>query len=276
MYTFRQKQARFTNCNRSIPRKFGPYLQTLAPFVLSALSTQEQDEEMDVSDDEAERDPEIDEVLEAALIALEGFVGSCSNDMRMYTDETIEAATRFLKYDPNLAEDDDDEDDMPSDDEDALEGEDFEEETGFDDDDDASWKVRRCAAKVLYTLISTRSNGDLLEDGTLYGKVAPALIARFKEREENVRLEVLATMSNLVKKSGDGPAPVKFADEHPQAGTMGPPPSRKRRRGGSDASMFDLHANSSLSMGFDSPARSSTPTVGPQASLSKLSSWSEK
>lgn len=184
---------------------------------------------MDVSDDEGERDPEIDEVLEAALIALEGFLASCSQDMRMYTDETIDAATRFLKYDPNLAQDDD-EDAMESDEEDPLEGDDFEEEAGYDDDEDASWKVRRCAAKVLYTLISTRSNGDLMDDGTLYNKVAPALIARFKEREDNVRLEVPATLSNLVRKSGDGPSPVKFADEHPQGGTMMPPPSRKRRR----------------------------------------------
>lgn len=259
---------------RSIPRKFGPYLKTLAPFVLSALSTQEQDEEMDTSDDEGERDPEIDEVLEAALIALDGFLASCSQDMRMYTDETIEAATRYLKYDPNLAQDDDDDeddDDMPSDEEDALEGDDFEEETGYDDDEDASWKVRRCAAKVLYTLISTRSNGDLLDDGTLYDRVAPALITRFKEREDNVRLEVLATLSNLIKKSGDGPSPVKFADETPQSGTMPPPPSKKRRRGGSDASMFDLQVNSSLSMGYASPAPAGTPPVGPRASLAKIS-----
>ncbi|KNG46636.1 TIP120-domain-containing protein [Stemphylium lycopersici] len=257
---------------RSIPRKFGPYLKTLAPFVMSALSTEEQAEEMDVSDDEGERDPEIDEVLEAALIALDGFLASCSQDMRSYTDETIEAATRYLKYDPNLAQDDDeeDDDDMPSDEEDALEGEDFEEETGYDDDEDASWKVRRCAAKVLYTLISTRSNGDLLEDGTLYSRVAPALIARFKEREDNVRLEVLATLSNLVKKSGDGPSPVKFADEIITGGMM-PPPSRKRRRGGSDASMFDLQASSSVSMGYASPTPVDTPPVGPRASLAKLS-----
>ncbi|EMD87749.1 hypothetical protein COCC4DRAFT_172816 [Bipolaris maydis ATCC 48331] len=255
---------------RSIPRKFGPYLKTLAPFVLSALSTEEQAEEMDVSDDEEERDPEIDEVLEAALIALDSFLASCSNDMRAYTEETIEAATRYLKYDPNLAQDDEDDDDMPSDEEDALEGEDFEEEIGYDDDDDASWKVRRCAAKVLYTLISTRSNGDLLEDGTLYSRVAPALIARFKEREENVRLEVLATLSNLVRKSGDGPSPVKFADE-PTHGGMMLPPSKKRRRGGSDASMFDLQESSSLSMGYSSPAPAGTPPAGPRASLAKLS-----
>ncbi|KAF2646305.1 TIP120-domain-containing protein [Massarina eburnea CBS 473.64] len=255
---------------RSIPRKFGPYLKTLAPFVLTALSSQEVDEEMDTSDDESERDPEVDEVLEAALIALEGFLASCSQDMRSYTNETLEAATRLLKYDPNLAQDDDDEA-MDSDEEDALEDDDYEEETGYDDDEDASWKVRRCAAKVLYTLISTRSNGDLLDDGTLYDRVAPALISRFKEREENVRLEILSTLSNLVRKSGDGPTPVKFADEHPAGGIMAPPASRKRRRGGSDASMFDLHGNSSLSMGYASPARTGTPSVGPRASLSKLS-----
>ncbi|KAF2851444.1 cullin-associated NEDD8-dissociated protein-like protein [Plenodomus tracheiphilus IPT5] len=258
---------------RSIPRKFGPYLKMLAPFVISALSAQEHDEEMDLSDDEGERDPEIDDVLEAALIALESFLAACSQDMRMYTEETIDAAIRYIKYDPNLAQDDDDEDDddMGSDDEDALEGEDFEEEAGYDDDDDASWKVRRCAAKVLYTLISTRSNGDLLDDGTLYERVAPVLVTRFKEREDNVRLEVLGTLSNLIKRSGDGPSPIKFSDELPQGGFMMPPPSKKRRRGGSDASMFDLQASSSLSMGYASPAPAGTPPVGPRASLAKLS-----
>jgi cullin-associated NEDD8-dissociated protein 1 len=257
---------------RSIPRKFGPYLKTLAPFVLSALSTQEMDEEMDTSDDESERDPEIDEVLEAALIATEGFLASCSQDMRPYTEETVDAAIRLLKYDPNVAIDADSDDDvMDSDEEDPLEDDDFEQETGYDDDDDASWKVRRCATKVIYTLISTRSNGDLLDDGTLYDRVAPALVARSKEREENVRLEVLSTLSNLVRKSGSGQSPVRFADERPQGGTMLPPPSRKRRRGGSDASMVDLHGNSSLSAGFESPARASTPTVGPRASLAKIS-----
>ncbi|KAF2468879.1 TIP120-domain-containing protein [Lindgomyces ingoldianus] len=257
---------------RSIPRKFGPYLKTLAPFVLSALSAEELDEEMDVSDDEGERDPEIDEVREAALIALEGFLASCAQDMRIYTDECIDAATRFLKHDPNLAQDDDDDAmDDDEDEDDALEDEDFEEETGFDDDEDASWKVRRCAAKVFHTLISTRSNGDLLEDGTLYDRVAPALITRFKEREENVRLEVLGTLSCLVRKSGDGSLPsMKMVEEQSQ-GTMGPPPSRKRRRGGSDASMFDIHASSSLSLGYASPAVAVTPPVGPRASLAKLS-----
>ncbi|OCK78803.1 cullin-associated NEDD8-dissociated protein-like protein [Lepidopterella palustris CBS 459.81] len=255
---------------RSIPRKFGPSLRTLAPFVLSALSAEELEEEMDVSDDEEERDPEVDEVREAALVAIESFLASCSQDMRIYTDECIGAAARFLKYDPNLAQEDDDAMDSEGEEDDALSDEDFEEEGGYDDEDDASWKVRRCAAKVFYTLISTRSNGDLLDDGTLYERVAPALISRFKEREENVRLEILATLSCLVRNTGDGAIPqLKLVEESSQ-GIMGPPPSRKRRRGGSDASMFDPHANSSLSLGYSSPV-SNSPMTGPKASLARLS-----
>lgn len=259
---------------RSIPRKFGPYIKMLCPFVVSALNTAEVDEAME-SGDEDERDPEVDDVLEAALIAMDSFLASCSQDMRFYTTETIEAATRLLKYDPNLAnagdgDDDDDDDDDAMGDMRDFEDEDFEEETGYDDDDDGSWKVRRCAAKVLYTLVSTRSTGDLLEDGTLYERIAPQLIARFKEREESVLLEILAAVSNLVKASRASGAPIPGAIAAPNQGSMAPPPSRKRRRGGSDASMFDIHSNTSLSSGYQSPAPTVTPQEGPLASLAKL------
>jgi cullin-associated NEDD8-dissociated protein 1 len=253
---------------RSIPKKFGPYLKTIAPFVLSALSAEELDDPGMESDDDTERDPEADEVREAALIALESFLSSCSADMRIYTDETIDAANRFIKYDPNLAQVDDDED-MDEEDEDALEGEDFEEEGGYDDEDDVSWKVRRSSAKVLRTLITTRGKGDLIEDGTLYAKVAPPLIARFKEREESVRLEILATLSALIRASRDDSQLASFAlQEETTTGLMGPPPSRKRRRGGSDASMIDTYTNISVSLAFQSPT--APPLTGPRANLAKI------
>lgn len=257
---------------RSIPKKFGPYLKTLAPFVLSAVSQAELDDELEAWDGEEERDPEADEVREAALVALESFLGSCSQEMRTFTTESIDAGIRFLKYDPNLATDDDE--DMDASDEDDAEGledEDFEEEAQFDDEDDASWKVRRCAAKVLHTLIVSRSQGDLLEDGTLYDRVAPALIPRFKEREESVRLEILATLSSLVQQSKPEVLSTARANrEASNLGLMGPPPSRKRRRVGSDASMFDLHTNSSLYAGIVSATANSQPLSGPQESLATL------
>ncbi|KAF2137453.1 uncharacterized protein K452DRAFT_235848 [Aplosporella prunicola CBS 121167] len=257
---------------RATPKKFGPYLKTLAPFVLSALSESELKEEMEAWDGEEERDPETDEVHEAALVALESFLTSCSQEMRVFTEESIDAGIRFLKYDPNLATDEDDEDMDAEDDDDVdLEDEDFEEEAGFDDEDDGSWKVRRCASKVLNALISTRSHGDLLDDGTLYQRVAPALIPRFKDREESVRLEVLGTLAHLVQQSKpDVLSSARVNREASNLGLMGPPPSRKRRRVGSDASMFDLNTNASLYAGITAASLDSQPFSGPQESLAKL------
>lgn len=66
-----------------------------------------------------------------------------------------------------------------------------------DDDDDMSWKVRRSASKVLSAIIETRS--DLLQQ--LYETVAPALISRFKEREESVRADILQTFITLLRQT---------------------------------------------------------------------------
>lgn len=201
---------------RSISGRFGPYLKTLAPFVLSALSQKELDEQKENAAEDGEPDSETDDVREAALVALDGFLSSCGSEMRFYTDEIIAALLRFLRYDPNYNDDDDEEmgGTQEDDDDDEFDDEDFEAEAGFDDDDDdASWKVRRCAAKALYTLISTRGSGDLLDDGTLYKRVAPNLVQRFSEREENVRLEIISTVASLVRKTGEGIVVSFSADE---------------------------------------------------------------
>lgn len=259
---------------RSIPARFGPYLKTLAPFVLAALSEQELQEQIENAAEDGEPDAETDDVREAALVAVEGFLSSCSNEMRYFTTETIAAALRFLKYDPNYNDDDDEEmggtqaeeDDMDEFDED----DDFEADAGFDDDDDdASWKVRRCAAKALYTLISTRGSGDLLDDGTLYTRVAPYLVQRFSEREENVRLEIIATISSLIRKTGEGiVVPFSFDEGNDYITTA--PLSRKRRRE-SSAATFDTKSLLSMSAGLTSPTVEPVPASGPRADLASLS-----
>ena len=259
---------------RSIPRRFGPYLKTLAPFVLSALSQQELDEQFENAAEDGEPDPETDDVREAALVALEGFLASCGGEMRPYTEETIAAALRFLKYDPNYVNDEDDEEmggtqSGDEDEDEFADDDDFEAETGFDDDDDdASWKVRRCAAKVLYTLISTRGSGDLLEDGTLYNKVAPVLVSRFSEREQNVRLEVIATMGSLIRKTGEGSTITFSTDEN--IDYMSQPQGRKRRRESSTIT-FDTKLLISMSAGLTSPTVEPVPASGPRADLARLS-----
>lgn len=255
---------------KSTPRKFGPYLKTLAPFVLAPLSQEELDQQAeDMAESDESRDPQVEEVREAALIALDSFMASCSQDMQMYTKDTISAALRFLKYDPNYADEDDDMDGTQEDEEeDEFEGdEDFEEETGFDDEDDVSWKVRRCAAKVLYTIAGLRGTTDLLEDGTLWSTVAPSLVARFKEREESVRLEVLATLAFLIKRTGESTTVPTL--RRGSSGSITIPTSRKRRRGSSGASISEAQARLINADGYASPA-TPPPQSGPQISLAKM------
>lgn len=67
----------------------------------------------------------------------------------------------------------------------------------YSDDEDVSWKIRRAAAKLLSALIGTRN--ELLVD--LYKIAAPTLVNRFSEREESVRLEVLAAFGALLKQT---------------------------------------------------------------------------
>ncbi|KAJ5050563.1 uncharacterized protein L3040_002440 [Drepanopeziza brunnea f. sp. 'multigermtubi'] len=254
---------------RSIPSRFGPYLRTLSPFVLAALSEQELNDQIENSAEDGEPDPETDDVREAALVALDGFLASCGSEMRAYTEETIAALIRFLSYDPNYNDDDDDEE-MGGTQEDDMDGfdedDEFEAEVGFDDDDDdTSWKVRRCAAKALHTLISTRGSGDLLEDGTLYAQVAPGLVQRFSEREENVRLEVIATLASLIQKTGEGSLITLSADSEDYLNH--PPQGRKRRRESSS-----MHPDKKeVSAGLVSPTIEPVPASGPRADLAKLS-----
>ncbi len=172
----------------------------------------------------------------------------------------------------------DDDDEMEEDEEDDDDGfeddDEFEADAGFDDDDDASWKVRRCAAKAIHTIISTRSSGDLLDSGVLYRQVAPALVKRFDEREENVRLEVLSATSLLVRKTGEGIIPEFSIDGSQNEYITQAPQSRKRRRqsSGGGASAFALTMTSSdlSGTGLTSPTLEKIPAVGPRADLAQL------
>lgn len=67
----------------------------------------------------------------------------------------------------------------------------------YSDDDDISWKVRRAAAKCLEAIVSSRH--DLLQD--FYRTLSPALISRFKEREENVKADIFNAYISLLKQT---------------------------------------------------------------------------
>ena len=259
---------------RSIPRRLIPFVGTLAPFILHPLSTQDYSEELD---EDATVDQAVEDVKEAALSTLDDFLSSCVGEMRPYTDQVLRYSLRYVAYDPALALNEEDEDmsgthSDDGDDDASLGGddEDFEEEGAMSDGDDSSWKIRRCATKVLYTMISTRGTDDLLDNGTLYDKVAPILIKCFQEREENVRLEILETLTALIRKTGEGYSVTnELVDEGGHVAAPQLTNSRKRRRGGSDAGMFDNQIPLS-SRGMTSPGQSPSPISGPRADLARL------
>ncbi|DBB08467.1 hypothetical protein WJX82_000009 [Trebouxia sp. C0006] len=166
--------------SRSIGYRFGKHLPAVIPLVIK------------FSHDAAEGD---DELREHCLQALEAFVQHSPHEARPSVRDVFDTALQFLNYDPNYAdtmdEDEEEEDDQMEDDDDLSDEE-------YSDDEDVSWKVRRAAAKCLQAIIE--SYPDLLRD--IYPKAATALIARFKEREENVKSDIFQTFIELVKQLG--------------------------------------------------------------------------
>lgn len=75
--------------------------------------------------------------------------------------------------------------------------EDEQEDDEYSDDDDMSWKVRRASAKCIEAIVSTRHEMLL----HFYTTVSPQLIARFKEREENVKVDIFNAYTALLKQS---------------------------------------------------------------------------
>lgn len=241
--------------------------------------TMSSDTMSDYSHDD-EHDPQTDELRETALVTLEALISSCRSQMQKYLPNTINSALRYLKYDPNVADNEEDEEmggtqDDGSDD-DATEEpdmeddefEDFEEEGGYSDIDDMSWKVRRCAAKLLYAVISTYARGRALDDASLYQQIAPAVVTRFnKEREESVKLELVSTMDALVRKTGEGSMIITSNGFLESVGS-GSKISRKRRRQDSDASMIDFEPSIGTTSAAGTPlAAPSSPKSGPQSEL---------
>eukprot|EP00727_Mastigamoeba_balamuthi_P013409 m51a1_g8691 putative cullin-associated nedd8-dissociated protein 1 (1234) ;mRNA; f:36761-41414 len=168
--------------------RLGRYLKTLAPAVSKCCENPKFDQD--------------DELREHCFLAFEAIALRCPKECAPYVEDILALALKYIKYDPNYAADEDDEDDGAESEEmetdEAAGGEDDEDEADASDDDDMSWKVRRTAAKCISAVIATRV--DLLEE--MYSRVAPVLVSRFREREENVKLDVFRTFTDLLRQSG--------------------------------------------------------------------------
>ncbi|KTG39346.1 hypothetical protein cypCar_00005068 [Cyprinus carpio] len=120
----------------------------------------------------------------------------CPKEVYPHVPTVISICLKYLTYDPNYNYDDEDEDENAMD-ADGLD-EDYQgSDDEYSDDDDMSWKVRRAAAKCLDAVVSTRH--EMLPE--FYRTVSPALIARFKEREENVKADVFHAYLSLLKQT---------------------------------------------------------------------------
>ncbi|KAL4655065.1 hypothetical protein ACB092_01G424200 [Castanea dentata] len=166
--------------SRAVGYRFGPHLVDTVPVLINyCTSASENDEEL----------------REYSLQALESFLLRCPRDISSYCDEILRLSLEYLSYDPNFTDNMEED----TDDESLEEEEDDESANEYTDDEDVSWKVRRAAAKCLAALIVSRP--ELLSK--LYEEACPKLIDRFKEREENVKMDVFNTFIELLRQTGN-------------------------------------------------------------------------
>ncbi|XP_039172622.1 cullin-associated NEDD8-dissociated protein 1 [Eucalyptus grandis] len=166
--------------SRAVGYRFGPHLGETVPVLISyCTSASENDEEL----------------REYSLQALESFLLRCPRDISSYCDQILSLTLEYLSYDPNFTDNMEED----TDEENFEEEEDDDSANEYTDDEDASWKVRRASAKCLAALIVSRP--EMLSK--LYVEACPKLIDRFKEREENVKMDVFNAFIELLRQTGN-------------------------------------------------------------------------
>uniref|UniRef100_A0A7N8WRG5 Cullin-associated and neddylation-dissociated 2 (putative) n=1 Tax=Mastacembelus armatus TaxID=205130 RepID=A0A7N8WRG5_9TELE len=174
----------YIQCLATISRhgghRVGEHLEKLIPMVVKFTTVED------------------DELREYCFQAFEAFIHRCPKEMSPHVATVTQLCLKFMTFDPNYNYDDEEEEE--DDKMDVEDGLDEESDDEYSDDDDMSWKVRRSSIKCLEALISTRR--DLLL--SFYSSICPALLARFKEREENVRADVFGAFSTLLRQTRVG------------------------------------------------------------------------
>lgn len=180
---------------RALGYRFGEYVDEVMPLLLRVCesSTDEYDEEVIVN-------------IEGALQAIDNVVSSCPANVQgdEGTAARFACALKYISYDPNF--DDDETEDM-----DTYEDEDedvYSDDDEYNDDDDESWKVRRAAAKMLSSLVGVASEPTLSEH---YDDVMSKLLARTKDREPSVQLDVFSVIGDIVRVGA------KFREHDPES-----------------------------------------------------------
>lgn len=170
--------------SRTAGHRLGKHLDVIIPILVQFCGDPE---------DESLHNETSNELRENCFQAFESFVIRCHGEITPHVNSILTLVMTFIKYDPNYSYGDSADEDEPMDEDDDEYSD--EDEGDYSDDDDTSWKVRRAGLRVLTALITTRP--ELLEE--LYVSWSQQLISRFKEREENVRIDVFTVFAELLR-----------------------------------------------------------------------------
>ena len=175
------------------------------------------DDDMEEEEEEEEDEAAIilrNELREACLSGFESFVLRRPILIEPHLEQIIHAALANMRHDPNYSygedsddtnggDDDDDDYDM-DDEEEEYDDDDYDDDS---DDDDDSWKVRRSAIRTLTAVVKTSAKdpSKLWKEKFCWRKnkkfkttVADALVKRFKERDENCRVDIIECFTHLL------------------------------------------------------------------------------
>lgn len=161
--------------SRQAGHRMGDHLERLMPLMVEYCKVED------------------DELREHCLQGFESLLRRCPKELVPHVPTIMKICLEYICYDPNYNYDDEDDENSMDMDRDSQ----GESEDEYSDDDDMSWKVRRAAAKCLEAVIATRH--EMLPE--FYRVVSPALIARFKEREENVKVDILQAYIALLRQT---------------------------------------------------------------------------
>uniref|UniRef100_A0A7E4UW66 TIP120 domain-containing protein n=1 Tax=Panagrellus redivivus TaxID=6233 RepID=A0A7E4UW66_PANRE len=135
-----------------------------------------------------------DDLRETLITAFETFIQRCPEAVAPFIERITTLVVELLKYDPNYSYEEEEDESMETDD--AYVSGDMDEDSDYSDDDDVSWKVRRASAKCIEALITHAPAKKLAQYVSSFGNL---LISRFKEREDNVKVDILNAYIALLK-----------------------------------------------------------------------------
>ncbi|XP_038595914.1 cullin-associated NEDD8-dissociated protein 1-like isoform X2 [Tachyglossus aculeatus] len=139
---------------------------------------------------------EDDDLRENCFYAYEVFTRRYSRELDPFIPSITKLCLQYLAYDPIYSNNNEETTDDQLDSNDEADQQESDDQFS-EDEDDMSWKVRGAVAKCLDAIICTRPN-QLQE---FYHTLSPALIDRFREREENVLAKIFEAYISLLKQT---------------------------------------------------------------------------